>query len=162
MAYGHPPPLDGLIIVYSKSKSSVNAKSGQPEIMITRLELDGFKTFQDFKLELAPFQVIVGSNGAGKSNLVDALRLLSRLADADLRSAFQGLRGEAGELFTILPEGQPADRMRLAVEMLVERQVQDSWGAQADLKYTLDQVMEYLDSADVGEARAGFLEGNVP
>ena len=66
--------------------------------MITRIELDGFKTFQDFKLELAPFQVIVGPNGAGKSNLFDALRLLSRLADVDLRSAFQALRGEAGEL----------------------------------------------------------------
>jgi predicted ATPase len=103
--------------------------------MITRLELDGFKTFQDFKLELAPFQVIVGPNGAGKSNLFDALHLLSQLADSDLRSAFQALRGEAGELFTTLPNGQTTNQMRLAVEILVERQVQDSWGAQADLKY---------------------------
>ena len=104
--------------------------------MITRIELDGFKTFQDFKLELAPFQVIVGPNGAGKSNLFDALRLLSRLADVDLRSAFQALRGEAGELFTILPDGRPVEKMRLAVEMFVDRQVSDSWGAQAELKYT--------------------------
>jgi len=103
--------------------------------MITRIEINGFKTFQDFKLELAPFQVIVGPNGAGKSNLFDALRLLSRLADADLRSAFQALRGEAGELFTTLPDGQPVDHLRLAVEMLVERQVSDSWGAQAALKH---------------------------
>jgi predicted ATPase len=103
--------------------------------MITRLELDGFNTFQAFILELAPFQVVVGPNGAGKSNLFDALRLLARLADADLRSAFQALRGEAGELFTTLPDGQPVDQMRLAVEMLVERQVRDSWGAQADLKH---------------------------
>lgn len=63
--------------------------------MITRIELDGFKTFQDFTLELGPFQVIVGVNGTGKSNLFDALRLLARLADADLRTAFQDLRGEA-------------------------------------------------------------------
>lgn len=104
--------------------------------MITRLELDGFKTFQDFKLELAPFQVIVGPNGAGKSNLFDALRLLSHLADSDLRSAFLALRGEANELFMTLPDGQPTDRMHLAVEILVERQIQDSWGAQASLKYT--------------------------
>jgi predicted ATPase len=104
--------------------------------MITRLELDGFKTFQNFKLELGPFQVIVGPNGAGKSNLFDALRLLSQLADADLRSAFQALRGEAAELFTALPDGQSTDRMRMAVEMFVEDKVQDSWGAQADLKYT--------------------------
>lgn len=104
--------------------------------MITRLELDGFKTFQDFKLELAPFQIIIGPNGAGKSNLFDALRLLSQLADSDLRSAFLKLRGEANELFTTLPNGQATDQMRLAVEMLVEGQIQDSWGAQASLKYT--------------------------
>ena len=104
--------------------------------MITRIELDGFKTFRDFKLEFAPFQVIVGPNGAGKSNLFDALRLLSRLADSDLRSAFQDLRGEAGELFTTLPDGRSMDRMRLTAEILVERRVQDSWGTQADLKYT--------------------------
>ena len=48
--------------------------------MITRIELDGFKTFQDFSLDLAPLQVIVGANGAGKSNLFDALRLLGRFA----------------------------------------------------------------------------------
>lgn len=104
--------------------------------MITRIEIDGFKTFRDFKLELAPLQVIVGPNGAGKSNLFDALFLLSHLADADLREAFQKLRGEAGELFTIRPDGQRAERMCLAVEMLVEPQIQDSWGAQADLRYT--------------------------
>lgn len=28
--------------------------------MITLIEIDGFKTFKDFKVELAPFQVIVG------------------------------------------------------------------------------------------------------
>ncbi|OQA43491.1 MAG: recombination protein F [Chloroflexi bacterium ADurb.Bin325] len=103
--------------------------------MITRIELNGFKTFEDFKLELAPFQVIVGPNGAGKSNLFDALRLLSRLADADLRSAFQALRGEAGELFMTLPDGRSVEHMSLAVELLVERQVSDSWGAQAELKH---------------------------
>jgi AAA15 family ATPase/GTPase len=33
--------------------------------MITQIEIDGFKTFKDFKVELAPFQVIVGPNGSG-------------------------------------------------------------------------------------------------
>lgn len=117
--------------------------------MITRLELDGFKTFQHFRLELAPFQVIVGSNGVGKSNLFDALRLLAQLADADLRSAFQALRGEAGELFTTLPDGSPGHEMHLAVELLVESQVRDSWGAQADLKHTrLRYDLEIVRRAD--------------
>ena len=103
--------------------------------MITLIEIDGFKTFQDFKLELSPFQVIVGPNGVGKSNLFDALHLLSRLVDTDLRSAFPGGRGDAIELFTAIPYDKPVNKMKLAVEMLVDRSIQDSWGAKADLKY---------------------------
>lgn len=104
--------------------------------MITLIELNGFKTFRDFKLELSPFQVIVGPNGAGKSNLFDALHLLSRLTDTDLRSAFQELRGDAVELFTTFSDGRSVDKMTMAVELLVDRSIQDSWGAQAELKYT--------------------------
>jgi len=104
--------------------------------VITRIELDGFKTFQDFTLDLAPFQVIVGANGVGKSNLFDALRLLSQLADDDLHSAFQAMRGEAGELFTVRPSGEPVDTITFAVEMLVDRTVRDSWGAEENLRHT--------------------------
>ena len=102
--------------------------------MITQIEIDGFKTFKDFKVELAPFQVIVGPNGSGKSNLFDALHLLSRLADTDLLSAFQELRGDAGELFTKLPDGQSVDRMWIAVEMVVDHIVRDRWGAEVVLE----------------------------
>lgn len=104
--------------------------------MLTRIEIDGFKTFQNFSLELAPFQVIIGTNGSGKSNLFDALRLMAHLAESDLRTAFQAVRGEAGELFTILPDGTTVPEMRLAVELMVDRQIQDSWGAEETLKYT--------------------------
>ncbi len=104
--------------------------------MITQIEIDGFKTFKDFKVELAPFQVIVGPNGSGKSNLFDALHLLSRLADTDLLSAFQELRGDAGELFTKLPGGGTSKRIRMAVEMLVDRKVRDELGKEVELKYT--------------------------
>ena len=117
--------------------------------MITRIEIDGFKTFQDFKLELTPFQVIVGPNGVGKSNLFDAMRLLSRLADDDLRSAFGELRGEVGELFTMIPDGLPVPCTRLAAEMLVEPTVQDSWGAQATIRFTrLRYELEVYRRAD--------------
>ena len=119
--------------------------------MITQIEIDGFKTFKDFKVELAPFQVIVGPNGSGKSNLFDALHLLSRLADTDLLSAFQELRGDAGELFTKLPDGQSVDRMRIAVEMVVDHIVRDRWGAEVvlednRLRYELEITRDVSES----------------
>ena len=65
----------------------------------------------------------------------DALQLLGRLADSNLSAAFQQTRGEAGELFTILPDGGSADRIRVAVEMLVNQNVQDDWGIRQELKF---------------------------
>ena len=103
--------------------------------MITRIEIDGFKTFQDFSLDLSPLQVIVGANGVGKSNLFDALQLIGRLASSKVRAAFQEMRGEVGELFSARPEGGSADCIRLAVEMLVNQKIRDDWGAAHDLKF---------------------------
>jgi hypothetical protein len=60
----------------------------------TRIEIDGFKTFRGFELELRPFMVIAGANATGKSNLFDAVQLLARLAEDDLRTAVSSLRGE--------------------------------------------------------------------
>jgi predicted ATPase len=110
--------------------------------MITLIEIDGFKTFKDFKVELAPFQVIVGPNGSGKSNLFDALKLLSRIADNDLHTAFQELRGEANELFTTLPGGRSVDRIRIAVEMLVNRKLRDR--GEGEIELIRDEVARAL------------------
>lgn len=88
--------------------------------MITRIEIDGFKSFQKFAVDLAPFQVIIGTNGCGKSNFFDALDLLSHIATSDLRTAFKSIRGDINEVFSILPNNKPVDCMRFAIEMLSE------------------------------------------
>ncbi len=103
--------------------------------MLTRIELDGFKSFVNFTLDLGPFQVIIGANGVGKSNLFDALRLLAALAEKNLYEAFQEMRGDPQELFTLDPDGRPRDRMRLAVEMLVEPRVRDEWGIEKEIQH---------------------------
>jgi len=104
--------------------------------MLTQIEIDGFKTFRDFELDLEPFQVIVGPNGVGKSNLFDAMQLLARLTENDLWTAFQASRGEAEELFSLQPGGQPVDEMRFIVELLIEPRVRDEWGRSVDLQDT--------------------------
>lgn len=104
--------------------------------MLTKVEIDGFKSFEDFSLALPPFAVILGPNAAGKSNFFDALRLLSRLAVMDVRSAMRELRGEPNELFRQLPEGVMVPRMRFAVEMLLHPQVEDDYGIHIGLNCT--------------------------
>lgn len=101
--------------------------------MLTRIEIDGFKSFERFELALPPFAVILGPNASGKSNLFDALRLLSKLAVTDVRSAMRDLRGEPIELFRHLPDGRIVDRMRLAVETLLAPQVRDEFNAERPL-----------------------------
>jgi predicted ATPase len=41
--------------------------------MITRIEIDGFKSFLDFHLDVPPLLALVGPNAGGKSNLLDAI-----------------------------------------------------------------------------------------
>ncbi len=96
--------------------------------MLTRIEIDGFKTFEKFGLDLGPLQVILGPNASGKSNLFDAIRLLSLIAQTDLRTALQELRGEPVELFRFHKSGKRSSRMSFAVELLLGPSVSDSWG----------------------------------
>ncbi len=96
--------------------------------MLTRIEIDGFKTFEDFGLDLGPFVVILGPNASGKSNLFDAIRFLSHLAGTDLRTAVKTLRGEPQELFRKKADGSSVTRMAFAVELLLAPEVQDPWG----------------------------------
>lgn len=104
--------------------------------MITRIEINGFKTFSNFTMEFTPFTVIAGANSSGKSNLFDALNLLSHLADNDLRSAFKSLRGDAEEQFTQYGSEHSSNEISFSVEMIVDRSIRDNWGEDATLKYT--------------------------
>ncbi|WP_026711006.1 AAA family ATPase [Flavobacterium filum] len=105
--------------------------------MITYLKINGFKSFHNFEMEFTPFTVIAGANASGKSNLFDALTLLSRLADTDnLKRAFSEQRGEFIELFTQYGDDNYANEMEFVIEMLVNKNVKDAWGNEAKLKYT--------------------------
>ncbi|MFL6197207.1 MAG: AAA family ATPase [Thermoanaerobaculia bacterium] len=70
--------------------------------MLTRLRVQGFKSLHDVELQMAPLVVLMGPNAAGKSNLLEALLLLSRLAtEQTLAAAFEPpLRGYPLEAFS--------------------------------------------------------------
>lgn len=92
--------------------------------MITRIEIDGFKSFMDFKLDVPPFLVVMGGNASGKSNLVDALRALSGKASGIdvFRVGESSSRGIPVELFHQFEDNTRADALRIAVECTVLRE----------------------------------------
>lgn len=104
--------------------------------MITKIEIDGFKTFRKFEMEFAPLTIIAGVNASGKSNLFDAMQLLSRIVETDLKTAFSEQRGDANELFTQYSQVDISHTIRFAVELLLDKNINDKFGGEATLKYT--------------------------
>ena len=104
--------------------------------MITKIEIDGFKSFSNFEMTFTPLTIVAGTNASGKSNLFDALHLLQKLTESDLRTAFSGERGEPIELFSQYSEKNYAHLISINVEMLIDKHIKDNWGSEATLKYT--------------------------
>lgn len=75
--------------------------------MLKRIRIQNYKSLVDVDLTLDTLAVLVGPNAAGKSNVLDALHLLSRLATSrTLKEAFNPpYRGTPLESFTFGPRG---------------------------------------------------------
>ncbi len=74
--------------------------------MLSSFSITNFKSYRQATLKLAPLTVLIGANAAGKSNVVEALRLLSWIAAgnrlASIRLALQekehAIRGNVNDL----------------------------------------------------------------
>lgn len=64
---------------------------------LDRIDIEGFLSIRSASVRLNRLNVLVGANGAGKSNFVRFFELLGRLADGEL-GRFVGLNGGAGVL----------------------------------------------------------------
>ena len=53
--------------------------------MIAYIEIEGYKSIQHMQLELKPINVLIGSNGAGKSNFVSFFKMLDAIYNQNLR-----------------------------------------------------------------------------
>ncbi len=94
--------------------------------MIKRVRIQGFKSLKDVEVELFPLTVLFGPNASGKSNLLDALQLLSAMGTREtLLQAFDPpFRGEPLEAFSFGPGGieefTAQERLRLRIEVDVQ------------------------------------------
>ncbi len=137
-------------------KSEVHRDQNQLEgsLMLTRIEISGFKSYDEFGIDLGPHAIVLGANGVGKSNLFDALRLLAGLARGPVHEAVRDLRGRPEELFSFDARGRPSATMVLAVEVLVPPTLVDPFEATVDLTNTrirYEVVLAQADGNGVGE-----------
>lgn len=54
--------------------------------MLCRLEIDNFKTLNQFQMEFSPLTVVVGNNASGKSTVLQVLDLLCSSVQEDFSS----------------------------------------------------------------------------
>jgi predicted ATP-dependent endonuclease of OLD family len=63
---------------------------------LTSLRLAGWKSIRDAEIEFRPLNVLIGANGAGKSNLVSFFKLVTEMNDQPM--AVRGARLTPTEL----------------------------------------------------------------
>jgi len=110
--------------------------------MITRLEVDGFKSLRDFSIDLEPLTVLLGPNDAGKSNILEALALSSRLGSRPPEDALKQGRGRALDQFR--REGKhSASKIALNLETLEPHSDEDSgrWVVRVRHELELERVV---------------------
>lgn len=104
--------------------------------MLKRIHVRGYKSLADVEVELEPLTVLMGPNAAGKSNFLDALQLLSKLATSrTLKEAFQPPY-----------RGKPLESVRFGREGLrgLLAQERASFSIEADLRVS-DAVAQAVD-----------------
>ncbi len=69
---------------------------------LDKIRIAGFKSIRDQTLELRPLNVLIGANGAGKSNFIGAFRLLNQIVASNL----QLYTGKAGGAESLLHFGR--------------------------------------------------------
>ena len=80
---------------------------------IRTLSIEGFKSIRKLEtLELRSLNVLIGANGAGKSNFVDFFRLLRAMADENL-AGFVNRQGGADGFFYLGPRTTPKIKAQL-------------------------------------------------
>lgn len=132
--------------------------------MLTRLRVSGFKNLVDVDVRFSSFTCIAGVNGVGKSNLFDAIRFLSALADLPLIEAALLVRDESGKtgdvrsLFHRIGEHY-ADKMSFEAEMIIPEEGIDNLGQKAKATITfLKYSIQLAYREDEGLRSLGKLE----
>ena len=112
--------------------------------MLKRIKIQGYKSLADVEVHLGHLAVLVGPNASGKSNFLDALQLLSRIATCHtLEEAFDPpYRGHPLESFTFGDEGIKSLLEKESVSFSIEVDVQLSTAVIESVNHRIQEIRE--------------------
>ena len=108
---------------------------------LNRIRVAGFRSLKDVTLELGPLTVLIGANGAGKSNFIGALRMLSAMR----ASSLQRFVREQGGASAILHYGASTTR-EIRFELAFEAE-QAALRYDAELGFVAGDSLSFLDES---------------
>ena len=118
-----------------------------PMTSLRRVQIRGFKSINELDLELGPLTVLIGANGAGKSNLVSFLNMLS----SAMSGALQLWVGKGGGADTLLHYGAATTtRIEGELEFVAD-------AATSAYSFALDHAAD--DALVFAEERVGIMCG---
>jgi predicted ATPase len=88
---------------------------GRRMALLQRVILKGFKSIKEMDLELRPLNVLIGANGAGKSNLVSFFKMLNEMMGERLQQ-YIGTAGRSQSLLYYGPKVTPQLEAQLEFE----------------------------------------------
>ncbi len=118
--------------------------------MLKRVQIRGYKSLVDVEVSLQRLSVLFGPNAAGKSNFLDALQLLSRIATGrTLKEAFEPpCRGKPLEVFTFGAKGVSSLVERESASFTIEVDVELSDGIVAAVNQQIREMKSRKEEDD--------------
>ncbi len=121
--------------------------------MLQRIHIQGYKSLHDVEVSLADLSLLFGPNAAGKSNFLDCLQLLSRLATSrTVKEAFDPpYRGKPIESFTFDKDGIKGLLQRERLSFSIEADVRLSDG----VVHAVNRQVQEMRSSGGNDQRSG-------
>jgi len=115
--------------------------------MLRRVTLQGFKSIKEMDLELRPLNVLIGANGAGKSNLVSFFKMLNEMMAGRLQQ-YIGTSGRAHSFLHFGPKvtAQIEARLEFEVGNGVDIYAMRLFHAAGDTLVFADETLSFLQT----------------
>jgi predicted ATPase len=123
-------------------------------LVLTRLEIEGFRSLEKVELSPGPVTILIGPNGCGKSNILSALRMISYIRTRSLKRFV----AEAGGASALLRYGPRVTR-RMALRLDFEG-AKESGRYEVHLAYAAGDTL-FLDPETVSYGPAKHANGLV-